>query len=74
MQRKVAATNIIAIMESGAQTTLSRELASNRFDEQELKLNPVQNLGSSNKQQFPMSIGNKIVQTKLNSYEEFQEQ
>ena len=74
MQRKVASTNIIAIMESGTQTTLSGELASTRFDEQELQLNPVPNLGRTNKEHFQMSIGNRIVHTKLNSYEEFQEQ
>ena len=74
MQRKVASTNIIAVMESGTQTTLSRELAYIRFDEPKLQLNPVPNLGSSNKQHFQMSIGNRIVHTKLNSYEEFQEQ
>lgn len=72
-QRKASSTNIITIMESGAQTMLSRPMALIRPDEQGRRSNPVRNLEDSNEKYIPMSIGKKIVYAKIDSVKDFKE-
>lgn len=69
----MSTANVITVMEYSEQREPSREISSILLNEQECRIDSVLTLERSNKQHFPVSIGKRIIQAKLNSSEDLKE-